>query len=713
MARIVPLNPGTHLSRLHPEYLAMEQLARLSKDWTIYWSTDVLNHNLQGEIDFLLVHPDFGIIVLEVKGGRIQTRLRKSKNPNRPIVCFERINRNRTVKPIKDPFKQARQQAHDFVLPKLKDLNLQNPVLVSYGVWFPGGDLPANDPLPPHVARAIIVPSAALTDLPTLETAMVSIRDFWKNHRQMRSLGHVFPLADHDVSAIHRWLTMDGVLIQSLIDPYTVGAILREQLRLTDEQSRYYLDWVDHKRAVVTGYAGTGKTILATARARHCADGGERVLAITLDQALVEKMALNLGGVEPPPEHSPLWTINQGKGSIDVCTPRSLAIHVVDRILEHTCEMSNLRTQLFRGEQDGHIGPNATEVGMVEFLYQLVELGLLNADEEGGIDAWLHSLDSELGFLLYTSNGLEDTAVVGSTVLVDLLSRLGVSNDDSFDAGYSSLLYDAIVCDEAQAMPKELLDVLPLLGHGDATIHLFGDPWQSRLRKWEPPAGYGKRLELKVNCRSAVEIVETAAAAIDQASSVSSVGISNGRVIGRLLPLRAESYEEDDKGLTEPDWRLVRDLIDLQIRDLFEVHGVPPESLTVVCDWGVWLAELPTDPVPGDRELNKSHLRVSWNDAAGLSQSSLVPIYESHSFIGHESDVVLLLLLSPWFREKDDQEHSERLFYVAASRAVAGLVVLAFQHPRWESIAAGIPITWEDWPLEVPAGPENPYLEME
>ncbi|MDB9787226.1 NERD domain-containing protein, partial [Bacteriovoracaceae bacterium] len=76
----------------------------LSCDWSVFFSVclstltkeDGLKDN---EIDFVLYHPKWGIIVIEVKGGRIGYNATKDK--------FTSTNRNNVEFEIKDPFKQV------------------------------------------------------------------------------------------------------------------------------------------------------------------------------------------------------------------------------------------------------------------------------------------------------------------------------------------------------------------------------------------------------------------------------------------------------------------------------------------------------------------------------------------------------------------------------------------------------------------------------
>src|SRR3989344_5873316 len=76
-------------------------LENLSSDWMVFYSCTLSNVELgeglkDNEIDFALYHPRFGLVVIEVKGGRI--RYEKENNK------FFSINRHDESFSIKNPF---------------------------------------------------------------------------------------------------------------------------------------------------------------------------------------------------------------------------------------------------------------------------------------------------------------------------------------------------------------------------------------------------------------------------------------------------------------------------------------------------------------------------------------------------------------------------------------------------------------------------------
>jgi hypothetical protein len=60
----------------HSERVVHESLAALSDDWTVLWSIPIKRFEPRrrglNEVDFVVMHAQFGIFVLEVKGGEIR-----------------------------------------------------------------------------------------------------------------------------------------------------------------------------------------------------------------------------------------------------------------------------------------------------------------------------------------------------------------------------------------------------------------------------------------------------------------------------------------------------------------------------------------------------------------------------------------------------------------------------------------------------------------
>lgn len=129
-------------------YDALE--AALGPEWTVYYSRPWLGltpygEEKDGEADFVVVHPQRGLLVIEVKGGGIFW------DPATDVWISQDRNDIRHV--IKNPVKQARTSKH-VLLDKAKEMNIWPKgrfIRTAHGVIFsdcptPPGNLGADMP---------------------------------------------------------------------------------------------------------------------------------------------------------------------------------------------------------------------------------------------------------------------------------------------------------------------------------------------------------------------------------------------------------------------------------------------------------------------------------------------------------------------------------------------------------------------------------------
>src|SRR5262245_20543040 len=104
------------MARFHPDEVpadapssekkARNALVVLDAQWEVFhsvaWQAPRAGREGDGEADFVLLHPRHGLLVLEVKGGRI----------NVDEGRWSSIDRYGTRHPIKDPFRQATASKH-------------------------------------------------------------------------------------------------------------------------------------------------------------------------------------------------------------------------------------------------------------------------------------------------------------------------------------------------------------------------------------------------------------------------------------------------------------------------------------------------------------------------------------------------------------------------------------------------------------------------
>ena len=253
-----------------------DALAGLPSAYTVFYSVSWLNRTqagdvVDGEADFVIAHPDYGVLVLEVKGGGIEFDAATEQ--------WTSTDRYGDTHTIKDPVRQARINKFA-LLNKLKELpEWRNRwISIGHGVIFP--DIEATDlPVIPDLPREIVIDRVDLQDP---SQAVQRIFAYWQG-------------------ADHRPLGQDGVrmITNTLARSFTLRTSLGVELdyedariiELTETQMRI-LDMLSfQRRAAIQGCAGSGKTMLALEKATRLANEGFDVLLTCFNVALANHLA--------------------------------------------------------------------------------------------------------------------------------------------------------------------------------------------------------------------------------------------------------------------------------------------------------------------------------------------------------------------------------------------------------------------------------------
>lgn len=273
MATMLPPKPvpGTPES----EFRVYEGLRQLDDDWTVLhsvtWQSVRDGRQGDGEADFVLLHPQFGIVILEVKGGELEVR----------DGCWYSSDRAGRIHEIKNPFDQAKSSKYAL----LRYLQAVRPRLsvpkISHAVVFPRATVTDNIGL--YGPRAIILDRADLADVPA---AVNRIVNHWEQKARL----------SHD----------DLLRIRDLLAP-TVQIRLRLKdrvseardaiIELTNRQIDAFAQLRLMRRLLVLGPAGSGKTILAMERARQLAEEGYSVLFLCFNKLLAEYLSSQMSDI--------------------------------------------------------------------------------------------------------------------------------------------------------------------------------------------------------------------------------------------------------------------------------------------------------------------------------------------------------------------------------------------------------------------------------
>jgi hypothetical protein len=248
----------------HAEQRVFEALARqLPRGWYAWHSLRIRpGAGQETECDFLLADPARGLLVLEVKGGRIEERDGRWFSNGRPLDEAPLAQAHRFASALR---RRLEQLPHAGATPSM-----------GVAVCFPDtpfDNQPANDDLAGRVMGA--------DDLTFLDQALPDL--------MRREVNCPAPVAPQCVEALHQlwgadWTPRLRLGRQAHLDE-------ADRLKL-DLQQTVALDGLAANRTVlVEGGAGTGKTLLARHAALRMAQEGRRTLLLCYTEPLARWLA--------------------------------------------------------------------------------------------------------------------------------------------------------------------------------------------------------------------------------------------------------------------------------------------------------------------------------------------------------------------------------------------------------------------------------------
>jgi uncharacterized protein YfkK (UPF0435 family) len=274
MAKMIPaeLSYGNYLSEGEKE--VFDGLKnQLSDEWTViyslHWVTqdDVYINKSNGESDFIILHPNYGVLILEVKGGVVSHHNQK----------WTSINHQGIPQNIKDPEKQTSDAKYE-LLSILRKNKIQ--AYITTGFWFPDTDID-------KASLPLSMPREAILDMNSFDNIEQRIIDIYKFRMSKES----FVPKEMSTGDFNRLLQVLNPKISFNMPLKRLKHKLNMlYIRLNEEQSRVFEQLEDNKFISVKGHAGTGKTVLGVQKALKDSKAGKKVLYLCFNNMLCTRI---------------------------------------------------------------------------------------------------------------------------------------------------------------------------------------------------------------------------------------------------------------------------------------------------------------------------------------------------------------------------------------------------------------------------------------
>lgn len=278
MARLFPKIEPAEIENSGERKVATALVSQLPPEVEVFHSFHWMSNKNdgtveQGECDFVVVDPNNGVIFVEVKGGTLEYDSRRDE-----WIRVHSADSHEVLK--KDPFAQARSSMYDIIErigSKFAGGSDNLPFTYGYAVAFPdfrySGSLPAS-----------IMPDLVLDALKCRDIAQSIERIF----ERFRKSAHR-PLSSRDIQSIHESLLPHFALVPVI---WRKVEDQEERLhRLTADQQNLLRFMGQQSCAAIEGVAGSGKTILALAKAQECVRAGLRTLFLCYNRPLADWLA--------------------------------------------------------------------------------------------------------------------------------------------------------------------------------------------------------------------------------------------------------------------------------------------------------------------------------------------------------------------------------------------------------------------------------------
>lgn len=255
-------------------------------DWIVLHSLNLSQHTtrLYGEIDFLLLIPNAGIFVMEVKGGDVRC--------NNGV--WEFIDRHGNVNRNKSPFNQAREAMFSLQSEIKKEFGTKhrfNKIQFGFFVAFPQVTFDKHSV--EYQQWQILDKNSYNSNHESFFQNLV--HQFTEKHKTQFWFSQSESLPrKQDLEEICSFLRGDFERVQTAKERLTE---FDSQVKTYTEEQFRILDSIQlNERSVIQGSAGTGKTMIAIESAIRTADEGKKVFLTCYNRIIGEWMQKQVEG---------------------------------------------------------------------------------------------------------------------------------------------------------------------------------------------------------------------------------------------------------------------------------------------------------------------------------------------------------------------------------------------------------------------------------
>ena len=309
MARMYP-RAIEKISAPYSEEEVYRALEKLNDTYIVFHSVQWLKRTLDKsftwyENDFLILSKKYGILILEVKGGRIYFQ----------DGIFHQVNldtgEDKELDEGNDPLSQAKRGIYHFrKILERKIRGISSRISIQPCIWLPATDVSKAGPLPLLYEES----RKAILDVNSLKQPVKALGDVFDYYGAEQNTN----ITDEEFDIIRDTIAPDFDLIPS---PSIIKSELDSLfLKLTREQAGL-LDYLQEQRvATIQGAAGTGKTLIALEASRRFASEGKKVLFLCFNRYLYEHLKFDC-----PIEGVDFYNINAFVGqysNLDISVPK-------------------------------------------------------------------------------------------------------------------------------------------------------------------------------------------------------------------------------------------------------------------------------------------------------------------------------------------------------------------------------------------------------